>query len=154
VRPTLSDFAYDVMGVAIAALLLPTYGLAALAVALSACAWAQAALLSGQILRRVPQLHWWDLFGQQLAPLLLALPAAAAAHLLIAQLANLGVSPVTDLVRLVAGGSAAVAVYLLALFTIQPPASTPLAAALLKAVPGMRRLVRLGGARSRWSADV
>jgi putative peptidoglycan lipid II flippase len=152
VRPTLSDFAYDVMGVAIAALLLPTYGLAALAVALSASAWAQAALLSWQIRRRVPQLRWWDLFGQQLAPLLLALPAASAAYLLIAQLDNLGVSPVTDLVRLVAGGSAAVAVYLVALFAIQPPASTPLAVALFKAVPVMRRLVRLGGARSRWSA--
>jgi hypothetical protein len=101
----------------------------------------------------VPQLRWWDLFGQQLAPLLLALPAASAAYLLIAQLDNLGVSPVTDLVRLVAGGSAAVAVYLVALFAIQPPASTPLAVALFKAVPVMRRLVRLGGARSRWSAD-
>jgi hypothetical protein len=83
----------------------------------------------------------------------LALPAAAAAHLLMALLANLVVSHVTDLVRLVAGGSAAVAVYLVALFAIQPPASTPLAVALFKAVPVMRRLVRLGGARSRWSAD-
>jgi peptidoglycan biosynthesis protein MviN/MurJ (putative lipid II flippase) len=152
-RPTFSDFICDFCSAAIAMLLLPSCGIVALAVAISASAWIQAVLLSWQIVRRLPQLFWWDLFGQQLLPFALALPAALTASLVATFLPDGGVSPVTDLVRLVAGGSAAVAVYLVALFAIQPPASTPLAVALFKAVPVMRRLVRLGGARSRWSAD-
>jgi putative peptidoglycan lipid II flippase len=141
-NPTLSALLDVVIDIALAALLVPILGLAALGVALSVGAWIEALFLSWRVRTKLPSLAPRPVVALLLPALLLSLPAAFCSWLvstLCDALLELR-GPLGDFVVIAVAGSCGVLVYAALALVARRPEAAPLAALIVRVAPASRRI--------------